>query len=318
MKRLPKLSFSGDLKKIADVLDEALLILEGQGPISNQYTSVETIQPSLFEQCIELCRQVEAREAEPIRTLHHLSCTGGTLITKCLAAMPNIMVLNEVDPLSNMLFDPQKPKFTPSDMVALIRQGDNKVSDELLINLFFQNLVLLRNELASVGKRLLLRYHCHSHFMMNRAVGKRTSVFCMVAGDFPTHSILTVRNPLDSFLSLDALGWKSFQPFTFDEYCKRYMHFLDAHEGLPVFKYEDFVDDPARTMEQICAALRLSYTDNFFETFDVFKFSGDSGRSGATIKPRKRRSCDEMFLEETKNLVSFRLLLHRLGYEFSW
>lgn len=315
MKQSFDVSSSGELQSLADLLDEALQLLAWQDPKIDQCSLVETIQPSLFEQCIKLCRQVGGREAEPIRTIHHLSSTGGTLITKCLAAMPNVMVLNEVDPLSRMQFNPEKPIFSPTDMVALVRQGNNRVSDELLIHLFVQNLEMLRNELASAGKRLLLRDHSHSHFLEGREVNKRTSVLSMVAEHFSTHSILTVRNPIDSFLSLDVLNWKSFQPFNFDEYCKRYMHFLDAHKGLPVFKYEDFVNEPAKQMEQMCVALQLAYTGNFMETFDVFRFSGDSGRSGVTIKPRTRRSYDEAFLENAKTSDSYSLLVNRLGYE---
>jgi hypothetical protein len=228
--------------------------------------------------------------------------------------MPNVMVLNEVDPLSTMQFKPEQPAFTPTDMLALVRQGNHKASDELLIHLFLQNLELLRKDLSSAGKRLLLRDHCHSHFLDGPLVRRRTSVLSMVAEHFATHSILTVRNPLDSYLSLVSIGWIKFQPPTFDEYCRRYMLFLDGHEGLPVFKYETFVDEPAATMEQMCAALRLRYSGSFTETFDVFRFSGDSGRSGVTIERRPRRLHDDAFLDEAKASVSYRLLADRLAY----
>ena len=92
------------------------------------------------------------------------------------------------------------------------------------------------------------------------------------------------------------------------------MLFLDAPEGLPVFKYEAFVDEPEATMEQMCAALRLRYSASFTETFDVFRLSGDSGRSGVTIEARPRQSYEEAFLDVTKASVSYRLLVDRLSY----
>jgi hypothetical protein len=315
MKRLPGFASSGELQSLSNVLDEALLLLEGHRASIDTGTSVAAIQPSLFEQCIALCRQVREREPEPIRTIHHLSCTGGTLITKCLAAMPNVMVLNEIDPLSNMQFNPEKPAFSPTDMLALVRQGDNQASEKLLIQMFVQNLKVLRSELALVGKRLLLRDHSHSHFLTESDL-RRTSVLSMVAEHFSsTRSILTVRNPVDSFLSLEAQGWKTFYPFTLDEYSKRYLHFLDVHAGIPIFRYEDFVNEPAIRMEQMCDALRLAYSANFTDTFDAFRFSGDSGRTGITIRPRVRRSYDEAFVEEAQTSVSYRLLIKRLGYD---
>jgi len=313
MTQLPNIMAPSELRSLSSVLDEALSLLDGQGPRSEQHAVAEAVQPSLFEQCIELCRQ-GAQELEPIRTIHHLSCTGGTLITKCLASMPNVMVLNEVDPLSTMRFKSEKPGFTPTDMLALVRQGNQKVSEDLLIRLFLQNLELLRKDLSSAGKRLVLRDHNHSHFLTGATVRQRTSVLKMVAERFSTHSILTVRDPLDSYLSLVSLGWLHFQPSSFDEYCRRYMLFLDGHQGLPIFKYETFVDEPAATMEQMCAALRLRYSASFTDTFDVFRFSGDSGRSGVTIEPRPRRSYDEAFLAEAQASASYRLLAERLSY----
>lgn len=318
MKQLPDLDHASELQQLADVLDEALHLLEGQGSGSDQHVAAEAIPPSLFEQCIELCQQ-GAREAEPIRTIHHLSCTGGTLITKCLAAMPNVMVLNEADPLSTMKFKPEAPDFTPTDMLALVRQGNNQVSDETLVQLFVQSLEALLKELDSTGKRLLLRDHSHSHFLTGSDVKKRVSVLGMVAARFSTRSAITVRDPLDSFLSLKAMsssgGGIYFTPFTFDEYCRRYMLFLDAHEGLPIFKYEIFVQEPSKTMEQMCAALQLKYSANFTETFDVFRFSGDSGRAGMVIEPRSRRTHDAAILDDVRTSDSYRLLAHRLGYE---
>ena len=86
--------------------------------------------------------------------------------------MPDVMVLNDVDPLSTMTFKPETPDFTPTDMLALVRQGNHKVSNEILVRLFVQNLESLRNELSSAGKRLLLRCHghSHSHFLTGREV----------------------------------------------------------------------------------------------------------------------------------------------------
>ena len=311
MTQLPNIMAPSELRSLSSVLDEALSLLDGQGPRTEQHAVAEAVQPSLFEQCIELCRQ-GAQELEPIRTIHHLSCTGGTLITKCLASMPNVMVLNEVDPLSTMRFRPENPIFTPTDMLALVRQGNHRVSEELLISLFIQDLQMLRKELSSVGKRLLLRDHNHSHFLTGAA--QRRTVLNMVSAHFSTHSILTVGNPIDSFLSLVSLRWITFQPFRFEEYCRRYMLFLDAHEGLPIFKYEAFVDEPEATMEQMCTALRLPFSTSFTETFDVFRFSGDSGRSGVVIEARPRRSDEKAFLDEAEASASYRLLVERLGY----
>ena len=40
-------------------------------------------------------------------------------------------------------------------------------------------------------------------------------------------------------------------PATFDEYCRRYLAFLDAYAGVPVVRYEDFVASPQRAIERV-------------------------------------------------------------------
>lgn len=304
-----------EIQHLADVLDEALHLFDSSHSDGALISSAGEIQPSLIEQCVELCQQAAMREIEPIRTIHHLSCTGGTLITKCLAAMPNVLVLNEIDPLSTMTFKPEKPAFTPTDMLALVRQGDQKVSQDLLVQLFLQNLCLLHNEVASIGRRILVRDHSHSHFLTGNEVPERPSLLSMVKSYFPAVSIVTVRDPVDSFLSLQSHGWKHFNPYTFEEYCRRYHLFLDSYESVPIFRYEDFVRSPSDIVMQMCNCLRLSFTDSFSDTFDTFKFSGDSGRKGNIIEPRSRRELRDDFINNIGDSEFYASLIMRLGYK---
>ena len=44
-------------------------------------------------------RQQTRPQGKPLlRTIHHLACTGGTVISKCLAAMPDVALISEVNP----------------------------------------------------------------------------------------------------------------------------------------------------------------------------------------------------------------------------
>ncbi len=105
-----------DAQKFMDCLDDAEHMLEGY-PAINQfhskhrlsYTSPEHFNLALFEKWSDFC-EPEAPQKQPIRIIQHLSCTGGTLISKFLAAMPNVVLLNEVNPLSQLHLDPQ-PRF---------------------------------------------------------------------------------------------------------------------------------------------------------------------------------------------------------------
>ncbi len=304
------------IQQIMDVLDEALSMLNEYGTKNAKKPKVTSLQSNLTE-CLDLCQKMKTRDVEPVRTIHHLSCTGGTLITKCLAGMPNVLVLNEIDPLSTQMFNHEKPDFTPTDVISLIRQGALDCSEQVIEKVFIQSVKQLHIDLSSRGKRLLLRDHSHSHYLRGDEVLMRKSVYEMVEENFPVKSIVTVRDPIDSYLSLQHRGWVHFDPKTFDEYCRRYLCFLDDHSQVETFRYEDFVDSPEASMKEICKSLSLVYVGSFLETLDAFSFSGDSGRKGGAIERRPRRAMSEEMRSEIEGSAYYRELVSRLDYTHS-
>ena len=38
----------------------------------------------------------------PIRVVHHWACSGGTIISRSLAQLPNVVLLSEVHPLAHL------------------------------------------------------------------------------------------------------------------------------------------------------------------------------------------------------------------------
>jgi len=128
-------------------------------------------------------------------------------------------------------------------------------------------------------------------------------------------SVVTVRHPIDSYQSLKIKKWHQyFAPSTLDEYCKRYLLFLDEYEDVPVLKYEDFAREPKTTMSKLCQMLDLPYTDDFVDTFSIFRVTGDSGRQGGVIEPRERRMLEAGILEEAEESESYQRLVERLRY----
>ncbi len=233
-----------------------------------------------------------AEAGEPVRFISHLSCSGGGLIARCVASMPNVVVLNDVDPLS--LSPLERPNdeagFTPSDLIALLRQGDPFVSRDLVIHVFRESIRALRDGLAREGRVLVLRIHAHRHFLVGEEVPERPSVWRMLSGHLPLKGMVSVRNPVDSYASLKMNGWHHhFTPPTFKEYCQRYRAFLDEHRAFPLVRHEDFTAHPEREMRKVCDWLDLEYSEKFLETFHIFDFSGGSGRGGKRIEVETRR-----------------------------
>ncbi|HJV25554.1 MAG TPA: hypothetical protein VJ673_07695 [Aromatoleum sp.] len=301
------------VQALTGAIDDALSLLNGFRK-TNAGALLPTSNPSdLLSQCLDLCAQYRSAASEPIRTVHHFACTGGTLVTKCIATTPNSQVLSEVDPLSTQL-DQQKPRFAPTDIITQMRQSTQGASQELLIELFLNSIELVKRDADSRGLRLVVRDHAHSHYCRGPGIPDRPNLRQILESRFTTLSVLTVRHPLDSFLSLKGNGWLNFAPQTIDEYSQRYLTFLDAYQGLPVVRYEDLVDSPSTTMQRIALHLDLPFFDQFLELFSAFHLTGDSGRTSDILEQKPRRQIDDDLSDQLKASESYRRLLDALEY----
>ena len=303
------------LRQFSEAVIEAASLLENMpvSPQQRQITAMESL-PSLLEQCQALTEKAAQQGPEPIRTIHHFACTGGTLISKCLASLPNTQLLSEVNPFSAQALG-GNTGFFPTDLLRLAHAGSRDVDDELVGSIFLRGLEAIYENTQRNGLRLILRDHAHSHFAVGEGTEHKPTLREIVAREFATVSVVTVRHPIDSYLSLRHNGWVDFKPGCTEEYARRYNSFLDRYEGVETFRYEDFVEDPECVLESMCKALELVYAPSFLDIFPAHTLSGDSGRSGDTIAPRARREIDEAFLEEAMKATSMHLLCNRLNYE---
>ncbi len=309
-----------DAQKFVEYLEEAGQILEGYPAVNFtsidlnlKYAAPEHFDLALFEQWSDFCES-GTQPKPPIRIVHHMSCTGGTLISKCLAAMPNVALLSEVHPLSRIHID-SKPIFAPSDLTYLATHGRFPFIEELSEKIFKANIDVIAQHVKQLGKYLVIREHSHSDYLVGETPNETSTIRNLLQDHYPTLSVLTVRHPVDSYLSLVRNGWIHFSPPTFDEYCQRYLCFLAHNEGLTSCKYEDFVADPDSEIKRLCEALELPFNEDFLDVFDVNVMSGDSGRTSDTIEKRTRRDYDKKFLAELNASNRYPQLCEHLHYD---
>jgi hypothetical protein len=109
--------------------------------------------------------------------------------------------------------------------------------------------------------------------------------------------------------------WAHFSPNNFEEYCRRYVTFLDNYDNSQVFKYEAFVENPIEQMKLICEYMELDFVDSFLDFFDTAVVTGDSGRKSSNISKRTRREVSNEMQEEIKKSQSYRTIADRFHYE---
>lgn len=252
---------------------------------------------------------------QTLRAVHHFACTGGTLFARCIAAMPEVNVLSEVDPLSTLMYKPEQPRFSPSDLPTLLRQSSRGASEELILEVFMKQLRYVYRMYRREGIRLVLRDHAHGHYCIGPGVPQRPNLREILLGSFAqVLSVVTVRDPIDSYISIVKLGWNHFEPKFFSEYCKRYHVFLDAYQGHPVLRYEDLIAQPDATMRQLCQALKLQFNPGFQSEIAHIRLSGNSGRKGDVIAPRERAPVPPALPKAARANADYLRLIERLGY----
>jgi hypothetical protein len=255
------------------------------------------------------------RQPRYIRSIHHFACTGGTLFAKCLAGCRGAVVLNEISPLNRRdLTRKGAYAFSPRDIISLLYQSNLPVTRPLVSRLFANSLETTVKYLDKIGKYLILRDHSHTAYCDDKALPDDPGLLDMLGERFTVFSALTVRHPLESFISLTASGWLHFSPPTLEEYACRYLRFLKAHASLPLFRYEDLVQKPEQTLRELCDALQMPFGREAFETLGTYQFSGDSGRTASVIEPRPPKMPSEQLLQEAASSESYQILCQLLAY----
>jgi len=277
-------------------------------------TALTTAKPleKILSQCQALVEDLEGQGSDPLRTIHHFACSGGTLMSRCLAAQPNTVVLSEVDPFSTIPTGPTK--YAPTDLIMLIRDGSRAASQEIIEDVFLAGLATLFDHYLNRGQTLILRDHTHSHFCTKAGIADRPLIREVLAKRFTLKSVLTVRHPLDSYLSLKKKNWVRFAPATIEEYARRYTLFLEAYPQTPVFRYEAFVANPNAEAKRLTAELALPYVANWQDILPAIQLTGESGRSGNDIAQRPRRDIPDNIANQLKDSLAYQTLCERLGY----
>jgi hypothetical protein len=249
--------------------------------------------------------------ADPVRLVHHLSCTGGTLLSRYVASIPGIVLLSEVNPGPEVTrhFSPLDPVFQLYVQCAGFGEADYLAEQA-------RRYRLCLDAAAERGATVVLRDHAHSDFLSGPIRPARLRALVNDGLGLATRSLVTVRHPIDSWLGMNAARFAGGVAH-FHDYCRRYLAFLDAYAGAPVVRYEDFVADPVAAGRRITAALDLPAWDDVSALHGV-RLTGDSGRGRRyrSLRALKRRKIPARLAGGLVRAAEVDALFARLGYPF--
>ncbi len=255
--------------------------------------------------------------AEPIRILHHWACSGGTILSRAIASQPGAVFLSEIHPHAYLRSASPRHHYLPTDLLqqlSLTRNG----ADPTLLNATFRGAIIsLQQELETSGRHLVIRSHSHSEFFVGEPLTTKPLISELLAPHWPLRQLLTVRHPLDSWLSLLQSAWLEQQTYReLGPYCERILIMLEACKAMPWIRYEEFCGQPEALLQQICDLLMLPFDPMVLEKERLLqvKISGNSGRSANIIKITPRRQVPEAVASEATVAEPYRQVCERLGY----
>jgi len=249
-----------------------------------------------------------------LRSVHHLACSGGTLISKVIASLPGVALISEVNPTNR-----NSAGFHPTDPLLLLEQSWRPLREGEIREAIRADIAQALRICAAADVDLVLRDHSHSDLCRGQAPRAQLWLPSWLGVDVRLRPLVTLRHPLDCWLGLVHAGWhQQFQPATLREYIARNHAFLQATEGWPRLHYEDFCADPIAGLEALCEALLLPFDPTALDRFGACRLSGDSGRGDNTlISPRPRRPLEPSVQEELEDPLTRReleALAERMGY----
>jgi len=253
----------------------------------------------------------------PLRLIHHMARSGGTVISKCLGCMSGVVLLSEIHPLGTNHFNPliQAQRWygllSTQDLIELKARG--RVG-------FVDAIELIRRRAEDCSQRLVIRDWSHLDFTGVPFVARpahRLLTAEALASRFELRQVCSVRHPLDQWLSLSQLAVVQGR-LGLAAFLAGYLRFAEVATGIGFHRYEDFTADPQAVMKAICGSLQLKFDRGFAERWRDYTFvTGDvsGSRGGGEIRPVPRRPAAPDLLATLAANADYQASLELLGYE---
>lgn len=259
------------------------------------------------------------KHTPPIRVLHHMARSGGTVISKCLATMENVVLLSEIHSSAvNQLYPQLNPMRQFHEWYGLFTRADLERLKRPIS--FMEGIALIYRRCIENGKVLVLRDWSHLDYTavpFLPAPTYRLTMVELLRQQFPVVNTATVRHPITQWLSLSRLQIMQGK-LTLDMYLKGYRQFAECCEQIGFVRYEDFSSEPEVQLGILCERLSLAYDQGWRERWWRYtNMTGDmyGKREGTEIKAKPIKVEDQDLLAAFAQNKDYQHSLEILGYE---
>ncbi|NOZ34219.1 MAG: hypothetical protein GXO80_02850 [Chlorobi bacterium] len=244
--------------------------------------------------------------------------SGGTLLNKCLASLPDVVMLSEVNPLGGG--SGSNPKVSTSTIKDQLKAW---YSIDIKSNTFKGQIQELHNYCEQNNKNLIIRDWSFVNF----------SKFEKYNQNSPPNKFLILEELKDFDLKIfgfirDSIDvWLSRGYYNVDEFYGEYVNYIDEliKVGCPIFKYEDFVKHPQEQLKKIGEEVGVAFSNIFDTCLDYDKLNGDvqnknksRGIKQQQIKILPRKKINSEKITEINQCEKMKMVNAKFGYPVTY
>ena len=247
-----------------------------------------------------------------LRIIHHLARSGGTLFSRCLGVMPEVRLFSEIHPKGLDFYHPLQQA---QEWYGLYAQGE---SPNTQVTGFSEMIQFLDQRCRDRNLIPVIRDWNHLDF---------TGIpFCWpeyefglveaLEKDFQLIRAITVRHPLDQWLSLEKqMPWLG--RINLEQYMLGVRRFAEHAKRHGFLRYEDFTASPPEAMKALCDVLDLEYDPAFLSRWQENQHvTGDvvGNRAGGEIRSLPRKPVPEHLRTRLRACKDYQKALELLDY----
>lgn len=242
--------------------------------------------------------------------------TGGTVISRCLGAMKNVVLLSEIHPMGVQLYNPLKQA---ADWYQLLT-GEDRQHLRTNQTSFVDAIALIAERCEQRNCTLVLRDWSHLDFtgVPFTKPNYKSRLASALEEHFELIRFATVRHPLDQWLSVTRQEVIR-QKLELRDYLAGCEQFAHLAMDLGYVRYEDFTRNPEDALKTICEGLDMDFDPGYAQRWQHNKkITGDvvPGRAqGQTIKTLPRQEVTQSLLQAMADNTDYEQVLSALGYQ---
>ncbi len=290
-------------------------------PLCDGSTHAREVEDALRGMWRTWCDQRRASPPPPrprMRIIHVLGFADDQSLFRCLGSMDNVMLFSEVHPLGGDVFDPVQQAREWYDLL-----DDAETAEIQRKKLHYRDLMVRFYRHAQArGQTMLLRDWTHLDFLGEPYMpfpSFRLMADEALRRNFDLLPAAVVRHPADHWRALNHHLPGDRIPLP--RFLEGYRRYVEAIQGMPLLRIEDFLQDPDRELQRLCDALDMPFDPGYADRWRQFSHITGAGnltdeqRAALTLKPRAPGSqADPAVRQRLAENADYRAIVDMLGY----